>query len=97
MATPGRRSLSQLEKPTELKSTRNDKDDTNSARTNIKHSVASILAKPSKIIQVPWKVPKRGKKQRNDTTKKTILASEALRPERDLCKTSEDASEISTQ
>ena len=95
VATPGRRSLSQLEKPTELKSTRNDKDDTNTARTNIKHSVANILAKPSKIIQVPWKVPKRGKKQRTDATKKSSTASEVLRHERDLCKTSENTSELS--
>ena len=75
-----------------MKTTQNDKDGTSVARTNIKHSVASILAKPSKIIQVPWKVPKRGKKQRNDATKKPIThAAEVLRPESDLCKSSEDA------
>ena len=92
MATPGRRSLSQLEKPTESK--HNDKEDANSARANIKHSVASILAKPSKIIQVPWKVPKRGKKQRQDVTRKTTApaASDTIR--RDLCKSSENPSEV---
>ncbi|XP_028395584.1 ALX homeobox protein 1-like [Dendronephthya gigantea] len=92
VATPGRRSLAQLEKPTELKSTRNDKEDTNATRTNIKHSVANILAKPSKIIQVPWKVPKRGKKYRTEVTaKKNAPASDVMRLDRDLCKIGENS------
>lgn len=62
-----------MEKRTEPKTAggEGDKDEANSVnyRLNLKHSVASILAKPSKIIQVPWKVPKRGKKQRHETAR----------------------------
>ena len=67
VATPGRRSLSQIEKRTDGKLEKPSGETSD----RIKHSVASILAKPSKIIQVPWTVPKRRKKQREALKKPT--------------------------
>ncbi|XP_046856438.1 paired box protein Pax-6-like [Xenia sp. Carnegie-2017] len=78
VAQPGRRSLSQMEKPSELKTAKQNQENNEMPQANIKHSIASILAKPTRIIPVPWTVPKRGKR-RHSEKKKSNKTVDSLR------------------